>query len=100
MGLPLVALIIYLFTFFCGVASVVYRYFQWRWYGDKGELLWILLGGCIFLEVALGLFTRHLILSNTGNVPVLLWSRNALAFAVAVLFLILKWRQHVSQAKK
>jgi hypothetical protein len=99
MGLPLIAFIIYLFAFLCGVAAVAYGYFQWRWYGDKKELLWSLLGIFIFLNVAWGLFTRHLIISNTGNVPLLLWSRNALAFAALILCLALKWRQHVSRGK-
>jgi hypothetical protein len=98
-GLPLVASIVYIFAFFCGAASVAYGYFQWRWYGDKKELLWILLGICIFFDLAWGLFTRHLIISNTGNAPLLLWSRIALTFAVVVFWLILKWRQHVSRAK-
>jgi hypothetical protein len=47
-GLPIIASIIYLFGFSRGVASVVYGFFQWRWYGDKEELLWILLGLFIF----------------------------------------------------
>ena len=91
---------IYLWVFLVGIAGVVYGYVQYRRHGARGGLMLLLLGFFAIAYVIWGLITRSLIISNTGNTSVLLWSRKALALVALVVGLILLWRQYVGQTKK
>jgi hypothetical protein len=99
MGLPLIAFIVYLFTLFGGAISIIYGYSRWKTYADKKEMSWILLGIFAIFCVGWALFTRHLVISGTGNASVLLSSRKVLGFFALFVGLTLIYRQYIRGRK-
>jgi hypothetical protein len=99
--LPFIALVIYLFAFFGGALIAIYGYFQWKRYGKKRELVWGAFGGLLLLNIAWGLFVRHLIISGTGNASYLDLSRKALILLTLLAGAILwMFRNHISWLKE
>ena len=99
-GLPLLAFVIYLWVVLGGIAGIVYGYYQWSRYGAKTGLILLLLGLGAIVYVVWGLVTRFLIISNTGNVPELLWIRKIFALIALVVGLAVLYWQFLGRNKK
>jgi hypothetical protein len=97
--MSLIAIFIYLWFSFASVAAIAYGYFQWRQSRNKNDLLLMQMGFAGVIFIIYGLITRQLILSNTGNVPFLLLSRQVLGFVALLIGLALLWRQYGKRRK-
>lgn len=91
-GIPLLATGIYTLLLLGGVAGIIYGLRPRENHQGKNYFL-IVLGIFALACVAWGLISRHLIITNSGDISALLLSRNVLGLIALVIGLaLLYWR--------